>query len=83
MAVCISAGILAAAIALVPNASLKFILLGLAALGLSFSAVCDEPHRWLYLFFTVDLLSPPLPGVQGSPGIHLAPLGVMVVELGS
>lgn len=58
----------AAAVAVTPDLFAKCMLIGFAAMVFGFVAVCEQPAAWLYLFFGVDLLTPPLPS-----GLHLAP----------
>jgi hypothetical protein len=71
-------GVAATAAALAPDVRAKLALMALALTTLAFSAVCQKPRRWLYLFFAADLLLPPLPGAPGAAAIHIAPalLGV-------
>jgi O-antigen ligase len=66
-------GAAATAVALAPDIRLKLALVALTFAALAFSAVCESPRRWLYLFFTADLLLPPLPGAPGAAAIHIAP----------
>jgi O-antigen ligase len=63
----------AAAAAVTPGLSAKCALLGVAALVFAFVVVCETATAWLYLFFAVDLLTPPLPSGSGFAGLHLAP----------
>ncbi|HWD99468.1 MAG TPA: O-antigen ligase family protein [Bryobacteraceae bacterium] len=66
-------GVAATAAALAPDVRTKLALTALALAALAFSAVCQSPRRWLYLFFAADLLLPPLPGAPGAAAIHVAP----------
>jgi hypothetical protein len=66
-------GIFAAAIALAPSLPAKIALaIPLIALGATvWSAL--RAGRWLFLFFAVALLTPPLPIPLGDSGVHIAP----------
>ena len=67
---------IAAAAAVTPGIATKCALIGLAALAFAFAVVCERPAAWLYLFFALDLLTPPLPSSSGFAGLHLAPLAL-------
>ena len=75
----------AAAAAVAPELSVKCALIGFAALAFAFAAVCEKPAAWLYVFFALDLLTPPLPSSSGLAGLHLAPaalgLGILAGAL--
>ena len=77
--------VVAAAAAVAPELSVKCALIGLAALAFAFAAVCEIPAAWLYMFFALDLLTPPLPSSSGLAGLHLAPaafgLGILAGAL--
>ena len=80
--VAIALGICSAAIAIAPSRQLS---LGLAAAMITAPLLMwtvSRPERWVLLFFTVDLLAPPLPIDIGNAGPHIAVLfagiGVLV-----
>jgi hypothetical protein len=66
-------GMAATAAALAPDVRTKLAFVALALAALAFSAICQRPRRWVYLFFAADLLLPPLPGAPGAAAVHVAP----------
>jgi len=67
-------GLWAGAIALVPDNSVKILLVVPVALAALLCWTALRHHRWLIVFFVSLLLLPPLPGPLGDSGVHVAPL---------
>jgi len=73
-AVPLALGLWAGAAALVPDNSVKILLVVPVALAALLCWTALRPHRWLIVFFVSLLLLPPLPGPLGDSGVHIAPL---------
>lgn len=75
----------AAAAAVTPERAVRYALISIPAVALAFAAVCERPAAWLYVFFALDLLTPPVPSSSGLAGLHLAPaalgLGILAGAL--
>lgn len=67
-------GVWCAAVALIPSATGRLILVVPFVLAAAFYWVILRPSRWLVAFFFCLLLLPPLPFPFGNSGVHIAPL---------
>jgi O-antigen ligase len=71
-------GVWSAAVALLPGATGKLLLVIPPLLAAVFYWTILRPSRWLVAFFFCLLLLPPLPLPLGNSGVHVAPLFAML-----
>lgn len=74
----IALGVWSAAVALLPSATGKLLLVIPLLLAAVFCWIILRPSRWLVAFFLCLLLLPPLPLPLGNSGVHVAPLFAML-----
>jgi O-antigen ligase len=79
----IALGVWSAAVALVPSATGKLVLVVPLLFAALFYWVLLRPTRWLVVFFCCLLLLPPLPLPLGNTGVHVAPLFALLGGLAS